>query len=77
MEESLKTLTQSVNHANNLPETLDERDAIATLLILHHSGHQLEPADIYTWALASGWPAQRALRLHELATTIAGGKRLS
>jgi len=75
VEQALKTLTQSVNHANNLAGAPDKRDAVATLLILHDGGHQLHPPDIYAWAPANGWPARGALRLRELAATIAGGKR--
>jgi len=69
------TLTALVNHANQLAGSMDRRDAVNVLLTLHDGGHRLDPAALYAWALASGWPAGGATRLKELATDIVGGRR--
>lgn len=71
----LETLTRLVNHANQLAGSMDRRDAVNVLQTLHDGGHHLDPANIYAWALANGWPAAGAQRLKELASDIAGGKR--
>lgn len=73
--EGMKTLTLLVNHANNLAGSMDRRDAVNVLLTLHEAGYPLEPAQLYTWALANGWPAGGATRLKELAVQIVGGRR--
>jgi hypothetical protein len=75
IEEALKTLTEMVNHANNLAGTMDKRDAIDVLQRLHDAGHRLDPDAIYVWALANGWNAHGSERLQLLATQVGAGKR--
>lgn len=75
VEQALLSLTQMVNHSNNLAGALDKRDATAVLLTLHDGQHRLEPEPIYAWALANGWPARGAERLRELAVKITSGTR--
>ena len=75
VQQGMETLTALVNHANNLAGALDRRDAVNVLLTLHEGGHVLQPAEIYTWALAHGWPAAGATRLKDLAGQIAAGGR--
>jgi hypothetical protein len=70
----LTTLTQRVNHANNLAGSLDHRDAVAVLRTLHKGGYQLSSDDVYTWALVNGWPSQGAERLRDMAYKIDAGR---
>jgi hypothetical protein len=73
--EGLKTLSRSVNHANELAGSLDHRDAVAVLTLLHDGNYRLPPEAIYAWALAHGWPARGADRLRDLASAFEGGRR--
>jgi hypothetical protein len=63
-----------VNHANQLAGSMDKRDAVWILKILHKGGHRLNPDDIYAWALANGWPSRGAARLKEYAERIGAGR---
>lgn len=72
--EGLKALSSMVNHGNQLAGSMDRRDAVAVLTALSRAGHVLEPAGIYGWAIANGWPARGAKRLRELAEQLRGGR---
>lgn len=71
--EGLRHLTVVVNHANNLAGSMDKRDAIGVLRMLHKAGYALPPDLVYGWALAHGWPARGAERLRELAGKFEAG----
>jgi hypothetical protein len=72
--QGLKALTRMVNHANNLAGSLDHRDAVAVLRALHKGGYGLPANEVYSWALANGWPARGAERLREMASKIDAGR---
>jgi hypothetical protein len=71
----IDSLTMLVNQNNHLASTFDRNLAVAVLLTLHDGGHRLDPEGIYAHALSSGWPADGADRLKELAERVAAGKR--
>lgn len=72
--EGLLTLTRQVNHDNQLAGSLDHRDAVWVLKLLHGAGYRLPPQAVYAWALAHGWPARGADRLRELASRFEAGR---
>ena len=72
--EGLITLSRHVNHGNQLAGSLDHRDAVWVLKLLHGAGYRLPPAALYAWALAHDWPARGADRLRELAAKFEAGR---
>lgn len=74
VEQGLLQLTRMVNHSNNLAGSLDHRDAVSVLRELHRGGYELPHRDIYSWALAHGWPARGAERLRDMAERIDAGR---
>lgn len=64
------------HHGNQLAGSMDHRDAVAVLTILHKGGYQLDPAAVHAWVLAHGWPAGRAKRLREMCVKLSGGHSL-
>ncbi len=72
--QGLLQITRMVNHANNLAGSLDRRDAVAVLRLLHRGGYELPHREIYAWALAHGWPGRGAERLREFAERIDSGR---
>jgi hypothetical protein len=72
--EGLIRLSRHVNHGNELAGSLDHRDAVWVLKLLHGAGYGLPPATVYAWALAHEWPARGADRLRELASKVEAGR---
>lgn len=74
--QGLRSLTQSVNHSNQLAGALDEADAVEVLTTLHRGGYVLPPDAVYAWALANGWPSGGVERLCAMVTKIGSGTRV-
>jgi hypothetical protein len=76
VEQGLDALGAMVNHGNQLAGTMDRRDAVAVLTVLHKGGYQLDPNAVHAWVLAHGWPAGGAKRLREMCVKLTGGHTL-
>lgn len=74
--EGLKHLTRMVNHSNNLAGSMDKRDAINVLTVLHKASYALPPNAVYAWALGNGWPGRGAERLREMVAKIGRGVKM-
>lgn len=73
--QGLRTLSNLVNHDNNLTGAMDEDDAVAVLRTLHDGGYALPAELVHAWALANGWSQSGAVRLSKLARKIDTGTR--
>ncbi|WNV83492.1 hypothetical protein [Umezawaea sp. Da 62-37] len=75
VEVAMRFLEQRVNHGNSLAATLDRRDAIETLQVLHKAGYRYDVNNLCIWSYANGFNYSEVERLKEFAEGVQQGKR--
>jgi hypothetical protein len=70
---ALEDMAGSVNPGNVLVQTNDREHAILTLRLLHDRAHEIDPDELYRWAISIGWEGKGATNLKKLAAEVLAG----
>ena len=74
VEAAMTSLTHAVNLSTGLKHPRDRSAAIHAFRILKRNRHQVDPAEIRSWAMSHGWGADDARELGEYAEGVLSGK---